>query len=58
MEQPRYRKIDMETWPRREHFPYYREFLKCGYSLTARVGVTGAVEYARRCCRRFFGCCL
>ena len=29
--------IDMETWPRREHFPYYRDFLKCGYSLTARV---------------------
>lgn len=58
MEQPRYRKIDMKTWPRREHFPYYRDFLKCGYSLTARVEVTEAVRFARETERRFFGCFL
>ena len=41
---PGYRKIDLETWPRREHYRYYREFLKCGYSITARLDVTEAVR--------------
>lgn len=59
MEQlPAYRKIDLETWPRREHFHYYRNVIKCGYSLTARVDVTAAVELARREHKRFYGCFL
>ena len=55
---PAYRKIDLETWPRREHFHYYRNVIKCGYSLTARVDVTAAVELARREHKRFYGCFL
>ena len=59
MEQlPAYRKIDMKTWPRREHFHYYRNVIKCGYSLTARVDVTAVVELARREHKRFYGCFL
>lgn len=55
---PGYRKIDLETWPRREHYRYYREFLKCGYSITARLDVTEAVAFARVQKKRFFGCFL
>ena len=55
---PPYRAIDPETWPRREHYNYYRQFLKCGYSLTARLDVTAAVDFARRKERRFYGCFL
>ena len=28
-----YRKIDMESWPRREHYKYYTERLKVEYSI-------------------------
>ena len=55
---PSYRRLDLETWPRREHYRYYRERLKCGYSLTARLDVTEALAYARRSGRRFYGCVL
>lgn len=33
--------IDPETWERREHFEYYTNQIKCGYSLTAELDVTG-----------------
>ena len=32
--------IDLATWPRREHFHYYRNLLPCGYSVTVRLDVT------------------
>lgn len=32
--------IDLTTWPRREHFHYYRNILPCGYSVTVRLDVT------------------
>ena len=47
MKKGSYKLIDLEHWPRREHFQYYREKLKCGYSLTGRVDVTALVNYAR-----------
>lgn len=32
--------IDATTWPRREHFNYYRNLLPCGYSIAARLDMT------------------
>lgn len=32
--------VDLEKWERREHFKYYTEKLKCGYSITAKLDVT------------------
>lgn len=58
MEKPAYREIDLETWPRREHFQYYRNTVICGYSLTARVDVTEALAFARKTGKRFYGCIL
>ena len=55
---PAYEKIDMEHWPRREHFTYYRNSLKCGYSLTAKIDVTKILQFARSHKKRFFGCFL
>lgn len=55
---PGYQKLDMETWPRREHYRYYRERLKCGYSFTTRLDVTEALHFAREHGRRFYGCFL
>ncbi len=55
---PQYRKIDLERWPRREHFQYYRNIVRCGYSLTAKICVTQAVSFAREQGLRFYGCFL
>ena len=45
--------IDLETWPRREHFDYYRSLLPVGYTVTVRVDVTRfrAMLTARNTCR-------
>lgn len=53
---PNYRKIDQDTWPRREHFQYYRSALQCAYSLTGRVDVTRMAEQARERGLKFYGC--
>lgn len=55
---PSYKTIDLEAWPRREHFQYYRGALKCSYSLTGRVDVTNMEGFARRESLRFYGCAL
>ena len=43
---PAYRAIRMDTWPRREHFAYYRRQIRCGYSLTVRMDVTKLAAFA------------
>ena len=47
-------KIDMNTWERREHFQYYRETLKCGYSLTASIDVTDFLKKIREKNLKFY----
>ena len=32
--------IEKASWPRRDHFDYYRDLLPCGYSVTVRLDVT------------------
>ena len=32
--------IDLASWPRREHFHYYRNILPCGYAVTVSLDVT------------------
>ena len=34
-----YKKINMETWARREHYEYYTKQLKVEYNITANVDV-------------------
>lgn len=55
---PAYRKIDMNTWPRREHYTYYRGTLQCGYSMTARLDVTELRRFVHEKDLRFFACFL
>ena len=55
---PSYRKLDLNTWPRREHYTYYKNVLPCGYSMTARLDVTEVLRYARARRLKFFGCFL
>lgn len=32
--------VDFEKWERKEHFKYYTQQIKCGYSITANLDVT------------------
>ena len=46
---PEYKSIDIETWPRKEHFQYYTEKLKVNYSMTSRLDVT----FLRKECEKY-----
>ncbi len=49
-----FRLIEMEQWERREHFKYYMDTLPCGYSLTAKLDVTGLLARLREQGVRFY----
>ena len=49
-----YRKIDMEHWPRREHYAYYTQKLKIEYSITARVQVDRFLHFCHEKGYRFY----
>ena len=55
---PPYQKLDMDRWPRREHYYYYRQKLQCGYTVTVRLDVTETLAFSRREGLRFYGCFL
>lgn len=40
-----YKKIDLETWPRREHYAYYTERLKVEFNMTASVDVKQLLDF-------------
>lgn len=47
-------KIDMEKWPRREHFAYYTEKLRIQYNITAEVRVESLLSYCQDTGKRFY----
>lgn len=40
-----YKKINMETWARREHYEYYTKQLKVEYNITANVDVKNVLVF-------------
>ena len=42
-----YTKIDMATWPRREHYRYYSQTLKVEFNMTAPVNVKNLLGFCR-----------
>lgn len=47
-------KVDLENWPRKEHYKYYTELLKIDFSITADVRVDGLLEFCRREGKKFY----
>ena len=39
------KKIDMDTWARREHYEYYTKQLKVEYNITANVDVKNVLDF-------------
>ena len=54
MTMSRFTPIDMNTWPRREHFHYFAHMAPTGYSLTAEVDVTRLRAALKRRELRFY----
>ena len=54
MTMARFTSIDMNTWPRREHFHYFAHMAPTGYSLTAEVDVTRLRAALKRRELRFY----
>jgi len=46
--------IDLDTWPRREHFAHYRRRVPCTYSMTVEVDVTAFTAALRRSSRKSY----
>ena len=46
--------IDWETWPRRDHFNYYYNQIKCRYTLTAHIDIAPLREFQKQRQLRFF----
>ena len=40
--------IDMETWPRRDHYEYYKNLVQTCYNLTANVDITHILKFCDR----------
>lgn len=53
---PLYTKINMETWPRREHYQYYQEQIPCSHSVTMRIDVKVLLRSAHDNNIRFSSC--
>ena len=47
MKPAEFHQIDMETWPRREHYAYYTERLKGEFNLTASVDVKQLLDFCQ-----------
>ncbi|MEV6681969.1 type A chloramphenicol O-acetyltransferase [Streptomyces erythrochromogenes] len=46
--------IDLETWPRRQHFEHYRRRVPCTYSMTVELDVTAFAAALRRSRRKTY----
>lgn len=44
--------IDLDTWPRRQHFDHYRRRVPCTYAMTVEVDVTAFAAALRRSPRK------
>ena len=42
-----FHKIDMDNWERREHYYYYRDFIKTRYNLCGEIDITGLLSQVR-----------
>ena len=49
-----FKKIDFENWERKDHFLYYTQKLKIGYSMTVALDVTNIVNRCRQKNIKFF----
>ncbi|GAA1725492.1 chloramphenicol acetyltransferase CAT [Isoptericola hypogeus] len=46
--------IDLDTWPRRQHFEHYRQAVPCTYSMTVELDVTAFARALARSARKTY----
>lgn len=42
-----YKKFNIETWNRKEHFNHYKNQLRCGFSLTTKIDVSKVILFIK-----------
>lgn len=52
--EPRFTLIDEAVWPRKEHFDYFMNRVKCRYTITAKVDITPFLEFVSANRLRFY----
>lgn len=49
-----YKKVDIESWTRKEHYVYYTEKLKVEYSMTVNVDVRNVLDFCHTSGHKFY----
>jgi len=49
-----YKVIDFENWPRKNHYLYYTNLVKAGYSMTVNIDVAKLVSFCKRKGYKFY----
>lgn len=42
-----YKKFDIESWNRKEHFYHFKDQLRCGFSLTTKVDISKVILFIK-----------
>ncbi|EHQ44141.1 CatA-like O-acetyltransferase [Myroides odoratus] len=42
-----YKKFDIETWNRKEHFYHFKDQLRCGFSLTTKINISKVLPFIK-----------
>lgn len=49
-----YKKYNVDTWNRREHFSFYRQRVPCGFSLTTKIDITALLSFLSETNYKFY----
>lgn len=42
-----YKKFDVESWNRKEHFYHFKDQLRCGFSLTTKIDISKVISFIK-----------
>lgn len=42
-----YKKFDIDTWNRKEHFYHFKDQLRCGFSLTTKINISKVIPFIK-----------
>ncbi|MCY4778810.1 type A chloramphenicol O-acetyltransferase [Sphingobacterium sp. UT-1RO-CII-1] len=49
-----YKKFDIESWNRKEHFYHYKDQLRCSFSLTTKIDITEVIAFIKERGYKFY----
>lgn len=49
-----YKKFDIESWNRKEHFYHYKDQVRCSFSLTTKIDITAVLPFVKEYGYKFY----